>query len=283
MQVDINEDVVETGKSNNQTSIKQKIQTRGRGKVSKNPTLKDEESEDESVKITNKKKEPIKKGRAKQANNKNEDTEPKQEREIKPKGKSGKTTKNKKEVENSESEKVSEPIKKKTTKKTSGKNKDTESKPEKEVKPTLKRKAAKTIVNKKEGSESDNVSEPSEKPVKISRMKKPTGKNMDMEAIVEEEVKPAKKGRAAKTTKNLKKDNESDEVPAKKGRVTKAKTTKENEVGDTATRKNKTSTSYDGEDFSSCDSKNGKQWNFKISNWNVDGIRAWLKKGKNKF
>lgn len=44
--------------------------------------------------------------------------------------------------------------------------------------------------------------------------------------------------------------------------------------------KNKATTSYDEIDFTNS-SKNdkGQEWNFKIANWNVDGIRAWLTKG----
>lgn len=43
---------------------------------------------------------------------------------------------------------------------------------------------------------------------------------------------------------------------------------------------NKTSSDYDKMDFS-CESKtkDGKDWNLKISTWNVDGLRAWIKKG----
>jgi AP endonuclease 1 len=47
-----------------------------------------------------------------------------------------------------------------------------------------------------------------------------------------------------------------------------------------AAPKNKAVTNYDDLDFSNS-SKNSqqKEWNFKISSWNVDGIRAWLGKG----
>lgn len=43
---------------------------------------------------------------------------------------------------------------------------------------------------------------------------------------------------------------------------------------------NKASTEFDDQDFSN-DSKtaDGKLWNLKIASWNVDGIRAWAKKG----
>ena len=44
---------------------------------------------------------------------------------------------------------------------------------------------------------------------------------------------------------------------------------------------NKTSSDFANMDFSPkiAQSENGKDWNFKISTWNVDGLRAWLKKG----
>lgn len=44
--------------------------------------------------------------------------------------------------------------------------------------------------------------------------------------------------------------------------------------------KNKAVTNYEDLDFENT-SKNsdGKDWNFKISSWNVDGIRAWMNKG----
>lgn len=44
--------------------------------------------------------------------------------------------------------------------------------------------------------------------------------------------------------------------------------------------KNKATTSYEGIDFTNTSkTEQGKDWNFKISCWNVDGIRAWMNKG----
>lgn len=113
---------------------------------------------------------------------------------------------------------------------------------------------------KKDTSDSEE-----ERPAKL--MKK--SKQSDSE---EEIVKPAK------STKKVKKadsgdDDEGETEKPKKGRK-KAQTTK------VAPVKNKTSTTYGDIDLS-CTKKSasGKDWNFKISNWNVDGIRAWLKKG----
>ncbi|XP_068627882.1 DNA-(apurinic or apyrimidinic site) endonuclease-like [Battus philenor] len=47
-----------------------------------------------------------------------------------------------------------------------------------------------------------------------------------------------------------------------------------------APAKNKTLTKYEDIDFSNVSqSSQGKEWNFKIASWNVDGIRAWMDKG----
>jgi len=45
-------------------------------------------------------------------------------------------------------------------------------------------------------------------------------------------------------------------------------------------KQNKTSSDYESMNFD-CDakSKNDKDWNMKVSTWNVDGLRAWIKKG----
>lgn len=44
--------------------------------------------------------------------------------------------------------------------------------------------------------------------------------------------------------------------------------------------KNKATTNYEELDFSnSSKSPQGKEWNFKIASWNVDGVRAWMGKG----
>lgn len=43
---------------------------------------------------------------------------------------------------------------------------------------------------------------------------------------------------------------------------------------------NRTTSDFQSLDFSSAaKTKDGKKWNFKISSWNVDGLRAWIKKG----
>lgn len=71
-----------------------------------------------------------------------------------------------------------------------------------------------------------------------------------------------------------KKDGAVEEKPKKNGKEAGKKAA-------TAAPKNKTATAYEEINFNDCTRKNenGKEWNFKISNWNVDGIRAWINKG----
>ena len=56
------------------------------------------------------------------------------------------------------------------------------------------------------------------------------------------------------------------------------------ENGGPEAKKNKTSSDYSKLDFT-CSKKSakGQEWNFKISSWNVDGLRAWMKKGGLEF
>lgn len=121
-------------------------------------------------------------------------------------------------------------------------------------------------------NESDYNSDKSEQELSIE---KPKGKKKDGKAKEEKDPKP-KRGKTEKTKdiSDAEEDSETEVVPAKKGRSTKEKSNEK------VPPKNKTSTSYEAVNFTSCESHNGKEWNFKISNWNVDGIRAWLKKGK---
>jgi len=47
-----------------------------------------------------------------------------------------------------------------------------------------------------------------------------------------------------------------------------------------AAKLNKTDSDFSAIDFSSdCKTKGGDKWDFKVSSWNVDGMRAWAKKG----
>ena len=43
---------------------------------------------------------------------------------------------------------------------------------------------------------------------------------------------------------------------------------------------NKTDSDFSAIDFGNdCKTESGDKWDFKISSWNVDGMRAWAKKG----
>ena len=43
---------------------------------------------------------------------------------------------------------------------------------------------------------------------------------------------------------------------------------------------NKTDSDFSAIDFSNdCKTEGGDEWDFKVSSWNVDGMRAWAKKG----
>ncbi|XP_038213018.1 DNA-(apurinic or apyrimidinic site) endonuclease-like [Zerene cesonia] len=98
---------------------------------------------------------------------------------------------------------------------------------------------------------------------------------MDLEAV----VKPPKAKRGQK--KAVEKPVEPEDVPDT-GEPTSKRRRKaaEDKVEDTKKKVNKSATDFESIDFSNT-SKNpqGKEWNFKISCWNVDGIRAWLGKG----
>lgn len=55
---------------------------------------------------------------------------------------------------------------------------------------------------------------------------------------------------------------------------------KSNVLEETATPKlqNQTSTEFNAQEFlNSSKTEEGKDWNFKVASWNVDGLRAWLK------
>ena len=67
-------------------------------------------------------------------------------------------------------------------------------------------------------------------------------------------------------------------MPPKKRAQTEDKNGASN--GATSPKLNKTSSDYDSLDFEvTKKSKEGKNHNFKITSWNVDGLRAWIKKG----
>lgn len=130
-----------------------------------------------------------------------------------------------------------------------------------DVKPTKKPIAKKAILQQESdesGSEWQTVIPP--KSIGMRKKKKEAErKEAEVRVLLEAEVS------AKPTGRKIKKVNQKDEGEAKP----------------VAATKNKTSTSYENMNLNDCSRKNeqGQEWNFKISNWNVDGIRAWIKKG----
>lgn len=81
-----------------------------------------------------------------------------------------------------------------------------------------------------------------------------------------------------KKNKIVKGDSKKDGKKTKDTTLVKEKTTAA--IKDVKPAPNQTSTKWDTIDFgNSNENANGKRNNFKITSWNVDGIRAWLKKG----
>ncbi|XP_059051364.1 DNA-(apurinic or apyrimidinic site) endonuclease [Achroia grisella] len=146
-----------------------------------------------------------------------------------------------------------------------------------------KKAQGKEEVKEKEEDVKEKENEPAPKQKKVKKEKK--GKGDEKEEIQEEngiaEVKPAKGKRAAKNklaeiASPTEDESQDTGEPKKKKRA----------IGITEdakkkpSPKNKATTDYVALDFSnSCKNAQGKDWNYKIASWNVDGIRAWLSKG----
>ncbi|KAI5636630.1 endonuclease/Exonuclease/phosphatase family domain-containing protein [Phthorimaea operculella] len=121
--------------------------------------------------------------------------------------------------------------------------------------------------------DADQAEEPEEKP---EPAKKETKGRKGKKAQPKEDGDGEEKEPASKKRKvNKKEEKGQDSEASSKRRKAPAEDSKKK-----APAKNKTVTNYEEIDFSN-HSKNpqGKEWNFKISCWNVDGIRAWMNKG----
>lgn len=245
-----------------------------------------------------------------QISNKGRKKQPKKETVTeKPEPKSGRGRKAKQDVEEDNVKKEAAEEKPKSTAKGRGRKPAKETEPddrsvedEKEetekVPKGRKRGAPKATPEKEEEEEEgDNDQEDEEKP--DPKKKEPKGKkgkkavNKD-DAEDEEEVETqlSKKRKVAKKEDKAKDEDVPETKPkGKRGQKkvqeastdTKRKAADEKAPGDTkkqAIAKNKSVTDFEVLDFANSSSNNiGKSWNFKISSWNVDGIRAWLSKG----
>ncbi|XP_063635841.1 DNA-(apurinic or apyrimidinic site) endonuclease [Cydia splendana] len=187
--------------------------------------------------------------------------------------------------------------------------------PKKEGRKRGQTKPAKENTPENEQGEQDVEDKPAEEPKK----KEPKGRKNNAKKTAktedeDEETKPEPASKKRKVAKNDGKGDVKDEVveeaaaepkPAKGKRGQKkdgpAEADEAAEAGDTANKrrrkaadekvssedkkskaplKNKSSTNYEDIDFSnSSKTVQGKEWNLKISSWNVDGIRAWMNKG----
>ncbi|KAG6459831.1 hypothetical protein O3G_MSEX011635 [Manduca sexta] len=127
--------------------------------------------------------------------------------------------------------------------------------------------------------------EPASKKRKINKKEDKVKESKEDDAMEDDvpEYKPVKGRRGQKKAVDVQVEN--DDEPQDTGEPTKRrrKANEEKAPEDTekkAPLKNKSATDYEEIDFSNeSKSPQGKDWNFKISSWNVDGIRAWLGKG----
>lgn len=156
-----------------------------------------------------------------------------------------------------------------------------EDKPEpKKKEPKGRKNQAKKAQPKEEAEDDEEDETPSSKKRKVT--KKAEAKNEEEDVAVE--VKPAKGKRGQKKVVEV--NTETDEEPQDNEPTTKRRrkaTDEKASAGDTkkkAPPKNKSLSDYESIDFSNTSTNSqGKEWNFKISSWNVDGIRAWATKG----
>ncbi|XP_026747439.1 DNA-(apurinic or apyrimidinic site) lyase [Trichoplusia ni] len=174
--------------------------------------------------------------------------------------------------------------------------------------PKGRKKAAAKVPEKVEDDDEADEEEEKPEPKKGGRGRKPQGKKAppkeDADDDADEEDTSSKKRKVTK--KADKNDEDEDAKPAKGKRGPKKAveastetddeqenepTTKRRRKGadekapaeDTkkkAPPKNKSVTDFTSIDFAnSSNNSQGKDWNFKIASWNVDGIRAWSSKG----
>ncbi|CAH0628654.1 unnamed protein product [Chrysodeixis includens] len=175
--------------------------------------------------------------------------------------------------------------------------------------PKGRKKAAAKVPEKVEDDDEADEEDEKPEPKKGGRGRKPQGKKAppkeDDDDADEEETSSKKKKVTKKADKN---DDDEDAKPAKgkraqKKAIVEASTETDDEQAESepttkrrrkgaddkapaedskkkAPPKNKSVTDYTSIDFTnSSNNSQGKDWNFKIASWNVDGIRAWSSKG----
>lgn len=137
-------------------------------------------------------------------------------------------------------------------------------KPKKEQDAPEKPKKEKGVPEKPK-KEQDAPEKPKKEQDAPEKPKKKPAAKVDKKETAEKEKKPTAP-KAARSNKKAK-ENETDKPEPKEKALT-----------------NQTETDYSGIDFT-CTKVNalGEKYNLKISTWNVDGLRAWLKKGGLEF
>lgn len=246
---------------------------RGRKKTVKKETEKPEprtgrgrKAKQETEEVTDKEEKPKGKGRGRKAQLKTEepDSDKSDDEKIEPVAKGRKKGKpeEKGDVENeddADADEVEEPKKKETKgRKNQGKKAQAKEEEEEDEVPSKKRRG-----KKDEKAEQKDDEEIEEAPKEEPKPKGRRGQKKVVEAPAEVEAEPQDTGEPTNKRRRKAPEEKAAEDNKKK-----------------APPKNKASTDYESIDFSNT-SKNtqGKEWNFKISSWNVDGIRAWLGKG----
>ncbi|KAJ0179534.1 hypothetical protein K1T71_005246 [Dendrolimus kikuchii] len=274
------EDAVTAENDENQETnghTEEAVPTRGRKKTVKKEAEKPE----------------LRTGRSRKAK---QETEEEPEKEEKPKGKGrGRKAQPKAEDPDSDkSESVEEPEpatkgrKRGKAQEKIEEEKEAEDDIEEKLEPKKKESKGRKNQGKKAQAKDDvedeeEINEPSSKKKKAKKDEKAEQKDEETDEVPKEEAKP-KSRRGQK--KGAEAQVEAEEEPQDTGEPTskrRRKAPEEKVSEDTkkkAPPKNKASTDYESIDFSNT-SRNtqGKEWNFKIASWNVDGIRAWLGKG----
>ncbi|XP_049888126.1 DNA-(apurinic or apyrimidinic site) endonuclease [Pectinophora gossypiella] len=272
-----------TGKGRKkQTKKEEKPKETGRGRKAKQASPDDEEKE-----VAEK---PKGKGRGRKAQPKadadteEDKTEPAEEAKAEPapKGRKKAPAKTVKEKTPESEKEESEELEKESV----------EDKTE-EVKKETKGRKGKKVQAKEDGEESEAKEEPASKKRKVTKKEeKGKGDSKDEDAEEEDgevqEAKPAeskpskgKRGqKKAEPSVEPEEENQDSEATTKRRRKPAEEKAPADDSKKKAPAKNKATTNYEEIDFSnSSKSPQGKEWNFKIASWNVDGIRAWMSKG----
>ncbi|XP_032511929.2 recombination repair protein 1 [Danaus plexippus] len=280
VQSDDNEQNEEHSESNDNAEDTQASAGKGRKKVNKKEPIEKEVKPKETGRgkknvkqenITAKKdaeEKPKARGRGRKVQPKAEDVQDNDEVEVKPKGRKKAQPKvvekvQKADDEDDEQEEIPD-------------EEAEEEKPVEEVKKKGRKNADKKTTPKEDSEQKDDevkeqmpVSK-SRKGAKKDEKAKGDTKDDDKDDVAESKPVKGKRGQKKAEASELQDTGE----PINKRRRKDDKATEDNK------KKTKAATDYESIDFSNkSQTSQGKEWNFKIANWNVDGIRAWMGKG----